>query len=91
MTRQAPDGIDPAWGLAGLPFVVKDYNDLAGVPTTMGSPIFANRVPERSDATIARLERHGAVAVGKSNVPEFAGGNTVNPVFGAPAIRGIRV
>jgi len=83
MTPAAPDGVDPSCWLAGLPFAVKDYNDLAGIPTTMGSPIFAERVPERSDATIARLERHGAVAVGKSNVPEFAGGNTVNPVFGA--------
>ncbi len=83
MTAQAPAGVDPACWLAGLPLAIKDYNDLGGVRTTMGSPIFAERVAERSDATVARLERHGGVAMGKSNVPEFAGGNTFNPVFSA--------
>jgi amidase len=68
--------------LAGLPIAVKDYNDLAGVRTTYGSPIFADNVPARSDATVARLEAQGANPVGKSNVPEWAGGNTFNPVYG---------
>jgi amidase len=86
---------DRAWGfdqskpdeaaslLRGLPIAVKDYNDLAGVRTTYGSPIFADNVPEVSDATVARLEASGANPIAKSNVPEWAGGNTVNPVFGA--------
>ena len=68
--------------LYGLPIAVKDYNDLAGVRTTYGSPIFADNVPARSDATVARLIRNGANPVAKSNVPEWAGGNTFNPVFG---------
>ena len=69
--------------LCGLPIAVKDYNDVAGVRTTYGSPIFADNVAGRSDATVARLERNGAIPVAKSNVPEWAGGNTFNPVFGA--------
>lgn len=73
---------DPRW-LAGLPIAVKDYNDVGGVRTTYGSPIFADFVPEKSDATVARLERNGAIAIAKSNVPEWAGGNTFNPVHGA--------
>jgi amidase len=69
----------PLWG---LPIAVKDYNDLAGVRTTYGSPIFADNVAERSDATVAKLEAAGAIPVGKSNVPEWAGAHTFNPVFG---------
>ncbi|NIE62476.1 amidase family protein [Burkholderia sp. Ax-1719] len=72
----------PGW-LAGLPIAVKDYNDVAGLPTTYGSPIYAANVAARSDLTVARLQRQGAIAVAKSNVPEFAGANTFNTVFGA--------
>ena len=68
--------------LAGLPIAVKDYNDVGGVQTTYGSPIYADYVPERSDATVARLEARGAIPLAKSNVPEWAGGHTFNPVNG---------
>lgn len=69
--------------LQGLPVAIKDYNDVAGVRTTYGSPIFADSVAGTSDATVARLEANGAIPIAKSNVPEWAGGNTFNPVFGA--------
>ncbi|MFL6050375.1 MAG: amidase [Gaiellales bacterium] len=69
--------------LAGLPIAVKDLNDVAGVRTTYGSPIYADHVPDRSDLMVERLEQRGAVVVAKSNTPEFgAGGNTFNEVFG---------
>jgi amidase len=68
--------------LHGLPIAVKDYNDVGGVRTTYGSPIFADNVARTSDATVARLERNGAIPIAKSNVPEWAGGHTFNPVFG---------
>ncbi|MFT5615297.1 MAG: amidase [Granulosicoccus sp.] len=68
--------------LCGLPIAVKDYNDLGGVLTTYGSPIFADNVAKHSDATVRQLESNGAIAVAKSNVPEWAGGNTFNPVNG---------
>ena len=69
--------------LAGLPIAVKDYNDLVGLPTTCGSPIYAEAIARRSDLTVANLQAHGAIALAKSNVPEFAGANTFNTVFGA--------
>lgn len=72
----------PGW-LGGLPIAVKDYNDLAGLPTTCGSPIFAGAIAQRSDLTVARLQQRGAIPIAKSNVPEFAGANTFNTVFGA--------
>jgi amidase len=77
-----PDETGPGW-LAGLPLVVKDLNDTAGVRTTYGSPIFDDHVPDRDDIMVARLKRNGAIVLGKSNTPEFgAGGNTFNEVFG---------
>ena len=69
--------------LAGLPIAIKDLNDVAGVRTTYGSPIYADHVPDRSDFMVERLEQRGAVVVAKSNTPEFgAGANTFNEVFG---------
>ena len=78
----APDDPGPGW-LAGLPVAVKDLNEVAGVRTTFGSPIFADNVPERDEFSVAHLRRSGAVFLGKSNTPEFgAGANTFNEVFG---------
>ncbi len=68
--------------LCGLPIAVKDYNDLGGAVTTYGSPIFADNVAQKSDATVRKLESNGAIAIAKSNVPEWAGGHTFNPVNG---------
>ena len=80
MAGKAPDA--SPW-LAGLPIAVKDLNDVAGVRTTYGSPIYANHVPERSDIMVERLEERGCITMGKSNTPEFgAGANTFNEVFG---------
>jgi len=72
---------DPGW-LAGLPIAVKDYNDVAGQLTTYGSPIFAENRPATDDRTIATLRANGAIPLAKSNVPEFAGSHTFNPVWG---------
>lgn len=77
--RVSADAKGPLWG---LPLAVKDYNDLGGVATTYGSPLFADNIAHNSDATVAKLQASGAIAVGKSNVPEWAGAHTFNPVFG---------
>ena len=71
----------PGW-LAGLPIAIKDYNDVAGQLTTYGSPIFAEHRPAADDRTVATLRANGAIPVAKSNVPEFAGSHTFNPVWG---------
>ena len=77
--REARD--NPGW-LAGLPMAVKDYNDVAGQLTTYGSPIFAEYRARADDRTVATLRANGAIPVAKSNVPEFAGSHTFNPVWG---------
>jgi amidase len=70
--------------LAGLPVPIKDLADVAGVLSTQGSPIYKDRVPDRSDIPVERLEQNGAVIYAKSNTPEFgAGANTFNELFGA--------
>ena len=69
--------------LAGLPVPIKDLSDVAGVRSTQGSPIFANRVPATSDIMVTHLEKNGAIVYAMSNTPEFgAGANTFNEVFG---------
>ena len=69
--------------LHGLPVAHKDLADTAGVRTTLGSPIFRDRVPEHDDLIVERQREAGAVMVGKTNVPEFgAGSQTFNEVFG---------
>ncbi len=85
LVRQSADGLEvtaPGW-LAGLPVLIKDMTDVAGVRTTYGSPLFADHVPKRSDVLVETLERRGAIVLGKTNTPEWAaGGNTFNDVFG---------
>jgi len=69
--------------LAGMPIPIKDLNDVAGVLSTNGSPIFKDNVPTKSDALVERIEGNGGIVYAKSNTPEFgAGANTFNEVFG---------
>ena len=69
--------------LHGLPIAHKDITDTAGVLTTMGSPIYKDRVPEKDDLIVERIRNAGAIMVGKTNTPEFgAGSQTFNEVFG---------
>src|SRR5512142_1509985 len=85
--RRADDelarGIDRG-PLHGIPVALKDLFDTAGVRTTAGSRIFADRVPSADSAVAARLAAAGAVSVGKTNLHEWAFGVTnQNPHFGA--------
>src|SRR5512134_1706767 len=70
--------------LAGLPLLVKDNTDLAGTVTHFGSRTMLGRAPaERSEVTVERMLAAGAIAVGRTNIPEFAfQGYTDNDVFG---------
>jgi aspartyl-tRNA(Asn)/glutamyl-tRNA(Gln) amidotransferase subunit A len=69
--------------LHGIPIALKDLYDTAGVRTTAGSRIFAERVPERDSAVVEKLRAAGAVILGKLNLHEWALGVTnQNPHFG---------
>jgi amidase len=85
--RRADDalarGAEPG-PLHGLPVAHKDTVVTRGMRTTFGSPIFADFVPDVDAAIVERQRAAGAIAIGKTNVPEFAAGSqTFNPVFGA--------
>jgi aspartyl-tRNA(Asn)/glutamyl-tRNA(Gln) amidotransferase subunit A len=60
----------------GPTLAVKDIFDTAGVRTTYGSAIFRDHVPDRSAASVTRLEDAGYRMVGKANLHEFAWGIT---------------
>jgi allophanate hydrolase len=74
---RALDALPPearaALPLFGVPFAVKDNIDVAGLPTTAACPAFAYE-PARSATAVERLEAAGALAVGKTNLDQFATG-----------------
>ena len=84
--KQADDAVargDRLGPLHGLPFGVKDLEDVAGLRTTYGSPIFRDHVPGIDQGNVARIKAAGGIVVGKTNTPEFgAGANTRNAVYG---------
>jgi allophanate hydrolase len=78
--------------LYGVPFVIKDNIDLAGVPTTAACAEFTY-TPRRSATVVQRLLDAGAIPLGKTNLDQFATGlvgvrspygacrNSINPAF----------
>ena len=62
--------------LHGIPIVYKDCLDTAGVRTTMGSRLFAERIPGADAEVVERLAAAGAVMLGKTNMNEFAAGTS---------------
>jgi aspartyl-tRNA(Asn)/glutamyl-tRNA(Gln) amidotransferase subunit A len=75
--------------LAGVPLLVKDLIDTAGIRTTYASAIYRDHVPAETAPAVRALEAEGAIVVGKANADEFAWGvcgqnvhygDVVNPV-----------
>jgi amidase len=81
------------WGaLHGVPIVIKDSFKTAGARTTSGSLDLEDYIPSADAVAVSRLKRAGAVVIGKTNLPEFAGdwqsfnaiaGTTRNPWDGS--------
>jgi allophanate hydrolase len=59
--------------LYGIPFVIKDNIDLAGVPTTAACARYAY-TPAHSATAVQRLLEAGAIPLGKTNLDQFATG-----------------
>jgi aspartyl-tRNA(Asn)/glutamyl-tRNA(Gln) amidotransferase subunit A len=70
--------------LHGVPLVLKDNIDTAGVLTTAASAIFADRVPTEDAEVVRRLRDAGAVIVGKANLHEFCLGATAATSYFGP-------
>ncbi|RQG94253.1 amidase [Natrarchaeobius chitinivorans] len=68
----AVDRGDSLGPLHGVPIAIKDLFDLkADVRCTFGSIPFESFVPKHTSTHVARLERAGAIVVGKTNTSEF--------------------
>ncbi len=84
--RKAEDAVAarrPLGPLHGIPIAVKDLFFTAGLPTTAGSQILTNFVPQKDATVIRRLREAGAILLGKLNLHELAYGVTSdNPHFG---------
>jgi amidase len=72
----------PRGPLHGVPVVVKDNMDMAGLVTTAGFRGFSSEdggvpmIPGRDAIAVARLRQAGAIILGKTNLPDFAGHGT---------------
>ena len=70
--------------LHGIPIGLKDLIDTAGIRTTCGSALFADRVPSEDAEVVRLLKTAGAVLIGKQNMQEFAWGGTSSSSYFGP-------
>lgn len=68
--RRVQAGEDPGL-FAGVPMLIKDVENVAGMPTTHGSLVYKDNIAEHDSTSTARLRAAGAVIVGKSTMSEF--------------------
>ncbi len=68
--------------LHGIPILVKDQVDAAGMPTTLGTVLFKDYNPPLDSFVVAKLKKSGAIILGKTTLSEFAGGDTFGSLFG---------
>jgi amidase len=72
--------------LHGIPVVLKDNIDAAGLPTTAGSQLLEGWLPPRDAHVVARLRAAGAIILAKVNTSEFAGGGSARAPAGVPRV-----
>ncbi len=68
--------------LHGIPILVKDEIDTAGMPTTLGTQVFKDYRQPRDAFPIDKLRKAGAIILGKTTLSEYAAGDTYGSMFG---------
>jgi Asp-tRNA(Asn)/Glu-tRNA(Gln) amidotransferase A subunit family amidase len=69
--------------LHGIPLVMKDQADIKGMPTTLGSSLFKDYMPNQDCSVVSKLKHAGAVFIGKTTLGELGGGDTHGSLFGS--------
>ncbi len=68
--------------LHGIPLLMKDQVDVAGMPTTLGSTFLKDYVPTQDAFVTDKLKKAGAIILAKTTLGEWAGGDTYGSLFG---------
>jgi len=86
--RRHADG-DDRGPLDGIPVLVKDSIDTAGLSSTAGSRLLSRDAgPERDADVVTRLRAGGAVILGKTNLSEWSNFRSVRATEGWSAVGG---
>ncbi|HEX4430485.1 MAG TPA: amidase family protein [Frankiaceae bacterium] len=75
----------PEGPFTGVPFLVKDLGvEVAGLPATRGSRLFADVIAAQDSPLVARYRKAGLVLLGTTNTPEFGKNASTEPLLHGP-------
>jgi aspartyl-tRNA(Asn)/glutamyl-tRNA(Gln) amidotransferase subunit A len=84
--KSISEGVIPG-PLAGVPYTVKDIFNVRGTRSTAGSRILSNYTAPYTATAVERMEKAGAVMLGKVNLDEFTHGSSSESSAYQPAPR----
>ncbi|OGE93428.1 MAG: aspartyl/glutamyl-tRNA amidotransferase subunit A [Candidatus Doudnabacteria bacterium RIFCSPHIGHO2_02_FULL_48_21] len=71
--------------LTGIPYAAKDLFVTKGIKTTAASKILENYVPPFDSTVVSKLQKSGAVLLGKTNLDQFAHGSSTETSYYGPS------